>query len=81
MVVTKDRKIRQRQNEIEALAGAKVRAFIFLDGQLPGEVMIALIKLLMPKMLEIIKDTAPPFVYGIEVPDSLVQLYPPLPTG
>jgi hypothetical protein len=43
--------------------------------------MIALIKLLMPKMLEIIKNTPPPFVYGIEVPDSLVQLYPPLPTG
>jgi hypothetical protein len=76
--VTKDRRIRQRQNEIEALVNAKVRAFIFLDGQLSGEVMIALIKLLMPKMLEIVRNYPPPFVFGIEVSGMLVQLYPPV---
>jgi hypothetical protein len=77
IAVTKDRRIRQRQNEIEALVNAGVRAFIFLDGQLSGEVMIALIQLLMPKMLEIIRDYPPPFVFGIEVSGILVQLYPP----
>jgi hypothetical protein len=77
IVVTKDRRIRQRQNEIDALVNAKVRAFIFLDGQLSGEIMIALIKLLMPTMLERVRDYAPPFVFGIEMPGILVQLYPP----
>lgn len=79
IVVTKDQKLQQRRNEVEALVNAKVRAFIFLDGQLPGEVMIAMIQLLMPRMLTIIKNFPPPFVYGIEVPDLLAQLYPRLP--
>jgi hypothetical protein len=78
IVVTKDRRIQQRRNEVEALINAKVRAFIFLDGQLPSVVMIALIELLMPKMLEVIKNYPPPFVFGIESPDILVQLYPPV---
>lgn len=78
IVVTKDRKIQQRRNEIEALISAKVRAFIFLDGQLRSDIMVALIELLMPKMLEIIKSYPPPFVFGIETPDRLVQLYPPV---
>ncbi|WP_425151532.1 hypothetical protein [Candidatus Binatus sp.] len=78
IVVTKDRKIQLRRNEIEALTSAKVRAFIFLDGQLPSDVMIALIELLMPKMVETIRNYPPPFVFGIETPDRLVQLYPPV---
>jgi hypothetical protein len=78
ILVTKDKRIQRRQNEIEAIVNAKVRAFIFLDGELSREVMIALIKLLMPKILEAIRDQVAPFVFGIEAPGKLVRLYPPI---
>jgi hypothetical protein len=66
----------RKEHEKRVLLNAKVRAFIFMDVLLARNVMIELIQSLMPAMLRAIDRYEAPFVFGIELPDRLVELSP-----
>jgi hypothetical protein len=76
ILVTKDSGIMRKEHEKQALLNAKVRALIFMDALLARDVMIELIQSLMPAMLRHIDRYEAPFVFGIELPDRLVELSP-----
>jgi hypothetical protein len=76
ILVTKDSGIMRKEHEKRVLLNAKVRAFIFMDVLLARNVMIELIQSLMPAVLRAIDRYEAPFVFGIELPDRLVELSP-----
>ena len=62
VVITKDKNIRKRSLEREAIMTAKVRAFIFTGGDLSGVEMGEILVAAIPKMGRILDETKPPFV-------------------
>lgn len=74
--MTKDSGIMRKEHERQALLNAKVRAFIFMDVLLARDVIIELIQSLIPAMLRAIDRYEAPFVFGIELPNRLIELSP-----
>jgi hypothetical protein len=74
ILVTKDWGILKRPVERDALLAAKVRAFVFRERRLKGEVMAEILTLAMPKMLRAIDTYKAPFVYSLEVDGSIIAL-------
>lgn len=73
ILLTQDKRIRHRKNEILALRQNDVRAFIVTAKNLRGEEIGALIVKALPKILRILNDTEPPLVAMINR-DSVVEL-------
>jgi hypothetical protein len=65
VVLTKDKLIRKRPIERDALVGANVRAFVFTGGNMSGIEMAESIVGAIPRMLRIIAATPPPFIARI----------------
>lgn len=65
VVITKDKLIRKRPLEREALLKAGVRAFVFIGGNMSGIEMAETIVSAVAKMRRIIQKTPPPFVARI----------------
>ena len=74
MVLTKDSKIRYRALEREALLNAKVRAFIFVAGNLPASEAAAIFVAALPAMKRFMQIHTPPFIAKI-YRDSKVELW------
>jgi hypothetical protein len=64
-VLTKDKLIRKRPLERQALVAAAVRAFVFTGGNMSGVEMTESIVAAIPRMLRIIATTRPPFIARI----------------
>ena len=73
VVLTKDKRIRTRGLERDALRAAKVRAFIVTTGNLTGAELAALVARALPNVVRIAGETAPPFIARITPVD--VALY------
>ncbi|HEX7154395.1 MAG TPA: hypothetical protein VF618_23115 [Thermoanaerobaculia bacterium] len=65
IVLTKDKLIRKRPIEREALVAAHVRAFVFTGGNMSGIEMAESIAAAIPRMLKVIAATEPPFIARI----------------
>jgi hypothetical protein len=65
IVLTKDKLIRKRPIEREALTAAHVRAFVFTGGNMSGVEMAESIVAAIPRMLRILATTQPPFIARI----------------
>ena len=74
MLVTKDWRIQQRPREREAILNAKVRAFVLRDQAASRDVIIALFRLAMPKMLASLDRYKGPFIFAIEPSGELTAL-------
>lgn len=59
--VTKDKRIRRRPNELEALRNAGVRAFVVTAGNLSGPEVAALLAAHLLRMTRIATTQSPPF--------------------
>ena len=65
IVLTKDRNIRRRELEIQALVRARVRAFVLTAADLTGPEQAAVFVRALPKMLRICQSTKGPFIGSI----------------
>jgi len=65
VVLTKDKLIRKRPIEREALVAADVRAFVFTGGNMSGVEMAESIVAAIPRMLRLIAAAKPPFIARI----------------
>jgi hypothetical protein len=65
VVLTKDKLIRKRPIEREALVAANVRAFVFTGGNMSGVEMAESIVGAIPRMRRIIETTPAPFIARI----------------
>jgi predicted nuclease of predicted toxin-antitoxin system len=62
VVLTKDKHIRTRRNELAALLNAGVAAFVLTSGNITGEQMAAAFIVAIPRMLRLLQSTARPFI-------------------
>jgi predicted nuclease of predicted toxin-antitoxin system len=65
VVLTKDKLIRKRRLEREALVAADVRAFVFTGGNMSGIEMAESIVAAIPRILRILATTPSPFIARI----------------
>lgn len=65
MVITKDKLIRKRPIERQALLASGVRAFVFSGGNLSGVEMAESITGALPRILRLIAKTPAPFIARI----------------
>ena len=65
IVLTKDRHIRRRELEIQALVRARVRAFVLTTADLTGPEQAAVFVRALPKMLRICQSTKGPLIGAI----------------
>ena len=76
MVVTKDKKIRTRPLERQALISAGVRAFVLVSGRLRAGEMAAIFSAAMPAMLKLIANQPPPFIARVDQSAKVRLMYP-----
>ena len=62
VVLTKDKRIRYRANELQALHQAEVAAFVLIGKNLTGEQMAAALVAGLPAMLRMLRRRQPPFI-------------------
>ena len=62
VVITKDKRIKRRYFERQALINAGVRAFVLGSGNLTGEAIAKVLAAAMPEMLKLIAKQEPPFI-------------------
>ncbi len=65
VVLTKDKRIRYRSIEREALINARVRAFVLVAGNLSGNDIAETFTRALPKILAFIGEHEPPFIARI----------------
>jgi PIN domain-containing protein len=65
IVITKDKNIRKRYLERDALVAARVRAFVFTGGQISGVEMGEILVAAIGKIGKLLDSTPPPFVARI----------------
>ena len=66
IVLTKDKAIRRRSNELLVLMNARVRAFVLSAGEMTGEQQADLFERLIPKLRWWIAQQPAPFVVRVE---------------
>ncbi len=62
VVLTKDKRIRNRKLEINALMDAGVAAFVLTAGEMRGEEMGEVFATALPRMLRFLEKNSPPFI-------------------
>lgn len=73
IVLTKDKMIRRRTIEREALINANVKAFVFMSGSIPFSDMAQIFVKALPSINRIASENNPPFIAGI-YKDSSVRI-------
>lgn len=74
-ILMKDKRIRHRRAEIDAVATHRARCFVITRGDLPSAEMVK--RLVANQAAILIAVTEPgPFIYSVQV-DRLSRLYPP----
>ena len=65
IVFTRDKRIRYRALELESLLEARVRAFVFIGGNVTSADTAAALAKALPKIKRIVASETPPFVYNV----------------
>lgn len=73
VLITKDKNIRKRPLELQALRESGVRAFVLTSGGLNGEDQARVFKEALPAMLRLLRRTKPPFIARVTA-ESTVSL-------
>ena len=73
IVLTRDKNIRLREIERNALVSAKVAAFVFTGGNASGIETTEVIVAALPKMIKVLAGNLPPFICRITA-SGLVEL-------
>ena len=76
IVLTKDKNIRRRQNEMIALINAGVRAFVLSGGEMTGDEQAALFVRLIPRIRKWVIEQPAPFVVRIDKLGGMELLWP-----
>jgi len=79
VLLTKDRHIRTRQNELVALLAAGVGAFVLTAGDLSGPGMAAAFVRALPKMRRILVGQPRPFIAHVSATGSVRLLFRGMP--
>lgn len=74
IVITKDWAILETPVEREALLAAGVRAFVFRERRLGGQVMAEILTVAMPKMLHAMRIYRAPFVFSLETDGTITAI-------
>ena len=74
VLLTKDKNIRRRKIELEAIVRAKVAAFVLTAADLTGEEQAHVFREAMPAMLRILRKTTPPFMARVTAQSSVEVL-------
>lgn len=77
IVITRDKMIRRRQNELEAMCVAKVVAFVVTAGNATGEEIAAILVKHADRMVALAKGARPPAVFSLSRSEAPMPL--PLP--
>lgn len=65
IVLTKDKWIRRRQLERDALLAANLMVFCFMSGSTPFEEMTKIVIDALPEIRRIVESNPPPYIAGI----------------
>lgn len=76
VVLTKDKRIRRRTIEINALISSGVSAFVLTAGGLTGEEMGEVFVRAHPAMLRFVKKNPPPFIATVSRKGKVSRYYP-----
>ena len=76
VVLTKDKSIRYRAIERNALMNAGIKAFFFMSGNFPFEQMAQVIAASLPKIRQFVEKHEAPFIAGIYKDGSVKLLFP-----
>lgn len=74
IVLTKDKRIRHHQRELEALMEAKVRAFVLTAGNIDGTEMAEIFVKALPKIRRFAVKYSPPFIATVSRSGSVSML-------
>ncbi len=74
VVLTKDRHIRRRELELDALVHARVRAFVLIAGDLTGPEQAEVFVKALPKMTRICHATRGPLIGAVSAGGGVVLL-------
>ena len=74
ILLTKDRRIRRRPAELEALKRARVRALFFAAGDMTSAQMISSFQAALPRIQRLVKREKPPFLRRISPSGQLEKL-------
>lgn len=75
--ITKDKRIRKRPLEREALINSGVRSFVLYAGNLKAAEMASIFSAAMPAMLRLLAEQPPPFIARIDEQALVTLAYPP----
>lgn len=81
VILTKDKNIRRRHTEREALLLSLAKVFTLTSGNMRGADMAALFVTYLAQMEQIAVTQPAPFVYAVHPNDGLLCLHPTLPTS
>jgi hypothetical protein len=73
IVLMRDQRVRHRTLELQALADAKVAAFVLTAGQATAQNTAEVIPSKLPKMLNICKSERRPFLYTLSLAGTLAR--------
>jgi hypothetical protein len=76
IVLTKDKAIQKRPNEMLALVNSGVRAFVLAAGAMTGPDQAALFVRLLPKMISFVEHLPAPFLVRVSRDGSCEVLHP-----
>lgn len=74
ILLTKDRAIRRRPPELDALRKARVRALFFAAGDMTSAQMISSFRAALPRIQRLVKREKPPFLWRITPSGKLEKL-------
>ena len=74
IVLMRDQRVRHRALELQALADAKVAAFVLTAGQATAQNTAEVILLKLSKMLNICKSERRPFLYTLSMAGTLARM-------
>lgn len=77
VVLTKDKMIRKRKAEMEALVRGGVAAFVLTTGDLTGAEIAAAFSKAIPRIKKVLRDYLPPFVAAVRGDGSVELLTSP----
>jgi predicted nuclease of predicted toxin-antitoxin system len=76
IVLTKDKRIRYRGLELQAIIDGNVRAFVLRGGEMKGQEMADAFVKALPKMQRIVEKQAPPFIAKVTAGGAVDLVWP-----
>jgi len=71
ILITRDWGILQKPTERDALLASGVRAFVFRERNIKGEVIAAILTTAMPRILRAVRSYRAPFVFSLEIDGTI----------